>query len=90
MVEADSHFKLLPTSFLDIGIDKIFEHIHMPSMAMGIGQQLQTVIPTPTQTFLDEILGLWVTGHLWSQNDVIMSWLRLAAISTCFTHPSET
>ena len=28
-----------------------------------------------------------VLGHLWSQNDVITSWLRLAAISNCFPHP---
>jgi hypothetical protein len=28
-----------------------------------------------------------VLGHLWSQNDAIMSWLRLTAISNCFPHP---
>ena len=28
--------------------------------------------------------------HLWSQNDVIMSWLRLAATSNCFPHPYYT
>ena len=27
-----------------------------------------------------------VLGHLWSQNDVIMSWLRLTATSNCFPH----
>ncbi len=27
-----------------------------------------------------------VLGHLWSQNDVIMSWLRLTANSNCFPH----
>jgi len=26
-------------------------------------------------------------GHLWGQNDVIMSWLRLTATSNCFLHP---
>ncbi len=29
-----------------------------------------------------------VLGHLWSQNDVIMSWLRLTVISNCSPHPS--
>ncbi len=26
-------------------------------------------------------------GHLWSQNDVIMSWLRLSSYSNCSPHP---
>ena len=26
-------------------------------------------------------------GHLWSQNDVIMSWLRLITTLNCFPHP---
>ncbi len=33
---------------------------------------------------------LGVLGHLWSQNDVIMSWLRLTATSNCFPHPYWT
>ncbi len=55
MVEADSHFKLLPTSILDIY--KVFEHIDM--LSMGIQYQPYTVIPT--------LLGLdlGVLGHLW-------------------------
>ena len=33
----------------------------------------------------------WVLGHyLWSQNDVITSWLRLTATSNCFLYPCET
>ena len=28
--------------------------------------------------------------HLWSQNDVIMSWLRLTVTLDCFPHPSYT
>ncbi len=28
-----------------------------------------------------------VLGHLWSQNDKIMSWLRLMATSNCFPYP---
>ncbi len=77
MVEADSHLKLLPTSKLDIY--KVFEHIDMLSIVMEY--QPYTVIPT--------IIGLdfGVLGHLRSQNDVIMSWLRLTATSNCFPHP---
>jgi len=31
-----------------------------------------------------------VLGHLWSQNDVIRSRLRLSATSNCFLHSQET
>jgi hypothetical protein len=31
-----------------------------------------------------------VLGHLWSQNDAIMSWLRLTASSNCFPHLNYT
>ncbi len=31
-----------------------------------------------------------VLGHLWSQNDVIMSWLRLTANSNCFPRTQYT
>jgi hypothetical protein len=77
MVEADSHLKLLPTSILDM--HKVFEHIDM--LSIGIWLQTYTVIPT--------LLGAdcWVLDHLQSQNDVIMSWLRLTATSNFFPHP---
>jgi hypothetical protein len=80
MVEADSHLKLLPASILDIY--KVFGHIDM----LSIGIQYQ---PFKVITIL---LGsdFSVLGDLWSQNDVIMSWLRLAATSNCFLHPYET
>ena len=77
MVEADSQIKLLPTSILDIY--KMFEHVDM--LSMGIQYQPYTVIPT----LLGSDFG--VLGHLWSQNDVIMSWLGLTATSNCFPHP---
>jgi hypothetical protein len=77
MVEADSHLKLLPTSILDIY--KVFEHIDM--LSMGIQYNHYTVIPT----LLGSDFG--ALGHLWSQNDVIMSWLKLRATSNCFPHP---
>jgi hypothetical protein len=77
MVEADSHLKLLPTSILDIY--KVIEHMDM--LSMGIQYQPYTVIPT----LLGSDFG--VLGHLLSQNDVIMSWLRLTAISNYFPYP---
>jgi hypothetical protein len=77
MLEADSHLKLLPTSILDIC--KVFKHIDM--LSIGIWQQPYTVIPT----LLGSAFG--VLGHMWSQNDMIMSWLRLTATSNCFLHP---
>ncbi len=76
MVEADSHLKLLHTSILDIY--KVFEHIDMLSIC--IQYQPYTVIPTWLGSYFEAL------GHLWSQNDVIMSWLRLTAISNCFPH----
>ena len=77
MVEADSHLKLLPTSMVDIY--KVFEHIDM--LSIGIWRQPNTVTPS--------LLGpdIGVLGHFWSQNDVIMSWLRLTATSNCLPHP---
>jgi hypothetical protein len=78
MVEADSHLKLLPTSILDIY--KVFDYIDM--LSIGIQYQPYTVTPT---LLLGSDFG--VLGHLWSQNDVIMSWLRLTATSNCFQHP---
>jgi hypothetical protein len=63
MIEADSYLKLLPTSILDIY--KVFEHIDM--LSMGIQYQPYTVITT----LLCSDFG--ALGHLWSQNDVIMS-----------------
>ncbi len=77
MVEADSHLKLLPTSILDIY--KVFEHIDM--LSIGIQYQPYTVIPTQLGSDFGAL------GHLWSENDVIMSWLRLTATSNCLPHP---
>jgi hypothetical protein len=77
MFEADSHLKLLATSVLHK--QKVFEHIYILSMA--IQYQPYTVIPT----LLGSNVG--ALGHLWSQHDVIMSWLRLAATSNYFLHP---
>ncbi len=77
MVEADSNLKLLPTSILDIY--EVIEHIDM--LSIGIQHQPYPVIPT----LFGSDFG--VLGHLWSQNDVIMSWLRLTATLNCFPHP---
>jgi hypothetical protein len=77
MVEADSHLKLLPTSIFDIY--KVFEHIDM--LSIGIWLQPYIVIPT----LISSDFG--VLDHLWSQTDVITSWLRLTATSNFFPHP---
>jgi hypothetical protein len=69
MFEADSQLNLLPPSILDIC--KFFEYIDM--LSIGMQYQPYTVIPT----LLGSDFG--VLGHSWSQNDVIMSWLRLPA-----------
>jgi hypothetical protein len=82
MVEADSHLKLHPTSLLDIY--KVFEHIDM--LSIGIQYQPYTVLPTEVGSDFGVLGHLWV----WSQNDVIMSFLRLTANSNGFSHPSET
>ncbi len=80
MDELDSHLKLFPPSMLTIY--KLFEHIGM--LSIGIRLQPYTVILT--------LLGsdFRVCGNLWSQNDVIWSWLRLTATSNCFPYPSYT
>jgi hypothetical protein len=77
MVDADSHLKPLPTSILDTY--NVIEHIEM--LSMGIECPPYTVIPTLLGSDFEAL------GHLWSQNDVIMSWLRLTATSNCFPHP---
>jgi len=71
MFKADSHLELLPASILDI--NEVFELIDM--LFMGTQLQSYTVIPT---LFASD---LGVLGHTWSQNDVIVSWLRLTATS---------
>ncbi len=53
-------------------------------LSIGIWQQPYSV--NPTQLFSD----FGTLGHLWSQNDVIMSCLRLTATSNCFPHPPYT
>ncbi len=80
MVEADSHIKLLATSTLVIY--KVFEHIDM--QFMGIQYEPYTVLPTPLDSDFEALGHLW----LWSQNDVIMSCLRVTANSNCLPNPS--
>jgi hypothetical protein len=71
MFEGDSHLKLLPTFIVDIY--KVLEHIDM--LSIGIQQQPYTVIPTQL------VSDFGVLGHLWSQNNVITSCLRLTGTS---------
>ncbi len=70
MVEADSQIKLLPTSILDIY--NMFGHVD--TLSIGIQYQPYTVIPTLHGSDFGAL------GHLWSQNDVIFSWLMLTAM----------
>ncbi len=77
IVDDDCHLKLLSTSILDTY--KVIEHIDM--LSMGIQYHPYTVIPT----LLGSDFG--ALGPLWSQNDVIVSWLMLTATSNCFPHP---
>jgi hypothetical protein len=77
MVDAESHLKLLPTSILDTY--KVIEDIDM--LSIGIQYHPYTGIPT----LLGSDFG--ALGHLWSQNDEIMSWLRLTVTSNCSPHP---
>ncbi len=79
IVEGESHLRLLPASTLDLY--KVFELIDM--LSLGIKQQPFTFIPT----LLGSDFG--VLGHLclWSQNDGIMSLLRVTATSNCLLHP---
>ena len=79
-VETDSHFKLLSPSILHIY--EVFEHIDM--LSISIKHKPYTVL----LTLFGSDIG--VLGHLWSQNDVIMSRLRLTATSNCFPHPYKT
>jgi hypothetical protein len=78
MADAESHLKLLPTSIFDTY--NVIEYIDM--LSMGIQYHPYTVIPT---LLLGSDFG--ALGHLWSQNDVFMSWLRLTATSNCFPYP---
>ena len=80
MVDADSHFKPLLPSLLNIY--KIVEHIEI--LSTGIQFQSYTVIPTIL------LCDFGVLGHMSSQNDAIMSWLRLTATSNRIPHPYWT
>jgi hypothetical protein len=80
MVEAEGLLKLLSPSVKHIY--NVFEHIDM--LSIGIQKQKQ-----PSYTVIPTLLGsdFEILGHLWSQDDIITSWLRLMASSNCFPHP---
>ncbi len=66
-------------------IHKVIEHIYMLFIGRGmIQKQAYTFIPT--------LLGsdLRILDHLWSPNDVVMSWMRLTHTSNCFPHSYMT
>ena len=63
-------------------IYKVFEHIDM--LSIDIWLKPYTVLTT---LLLGSNVG--VLGHLWNQNDVITSWLRLTATPNYLLHPYE-
>jgi hypothetical protein len=66
----------------------LFIHIkHIQSVwahQYAVHRQMVAALHSHTHT---SWLRCWVLGHLWSQHDVITSWLRLTATSNCFPHP---
>ena len=80
MVEVGILFKLLPVSIWDMY--RAFEHIDM--LSIGLWQQQYSVIPSVLCSDFGDL------GHLWSQNDVIRSWLRLSSYWNCFMHPYKS
>ena len=70
-----THLKLLPQSILDMY--KVLDHIDICPWAYGSSLK-------PISTLVGSEFG--VLGHLWSQNDGIMSLLRVTATSSCFPH----
>jgi hypothetical protein len=77
MFEADIHFRPLHTSILDIY--KVFELLIC--CLRGIWVHPCTVRPAKLAPDLGS------ESHLWSENDAIMSWLRLMSTSDHFTDP---
>jgi len=76
MFDADIHLRPLPISILDI--QRVWAHwcaVHR-HMVAALHHSTGQVGPR-----------LGIRGHMVSQNDVIMSWLRLPSYSNCFPHP---
>jgi hypothetical protein len=63
---------------------KVFQHI-LSMLSIGIGYQPYTYTGKP----ILHGSHFGVLGHLWSQNDVITSCLRLTATSNYLLHPYE-
>jgi hypothetical protein len=66
-------------SHIHIRHSQVFYHID--ALSIGIWKQPYPILLT--------LLGgdFWFLGNLWSQHNVIMSWLRLTATSNYFPHP---
>ena len=80
MVEANIHLKPLHTSILHIY--KVFE----PLVWLHKATWFYPHTMAPDKLAPD----LGSQGHLWSENDAIMSWLRLISTSDHFIHPYYT
>jgi hypothetical protein len=79
MVEADIHLRLVLTSILDIY--NLLESLVRCLKGMDAPLYHYTSKVGPR---------FWNLGHLWTENDAITSWLRLASTSDCFPHPYKT
>ncbi len=77
MVEADIHLRPLHTSIVDIS--KMFELL----VCCLKGIWVHPYILTSAKLAPD----LRSQGHLWSENEATMSWLRLISTSDHFIHP---
>ncbi len=77
MVEADSPLQTV-THIQTIHITSVWANWH------AVHDHIAVVSNSYTHTSASYFLFL---GHLWIQNDVITSWLRLTATSNCFPHP---
>jgi hypothetical protein len=77
MDEADVSLKLLHPSILDIY--KVIESL--VCCLKGIWVHPSTITPARLAPYLGS------QGHLWSDNDVNTSWLRLISTSDPFMHP---
>ncbi len=68
-------------------------HIHMSHIqcAWVIGMLSQGHMGAPLYLYTSKVgPRFWNLGHLWTENDVIASWLRLTSTIDCFTHPYKT
>ncbi len=86
--------KYVIMSWLKLTATLIASHIHIRHITSVWAHWYVVHVHTVSALHNDipTLLGsdFWDLGHLWSQNDVIMSWLWLTATSNCFLVPYNT